>query len=146
MYACTFFGHRDCTADIEQILKETIINLIKEKNVTIFYVGTSGNFDRLVLKVLHELTGYYDILISVVLAYFPPKNFDALTEHYSIFPDDLEYVPKKFAINYRNDYMLKNSDFVVSYITKNTGGAVKFTQKALRQKKVVINLNQFVSK
>ena len=140
MYACTFFGHRDCTANIRPILKEAIIRLITKENISVFYVGDSGNFDRLVIDVLHELTGYYDITVGVVLAYFPTKKTNSFLEQYSIYPDELVNIPRKYAISYRNNYMLKESDFVIAYITKNTGGAAKFIQKAIRQKKKVINL------
>lgn len=52
MYCCTFFGHRNCPDDIEPILREVIIDLITNKNVTCFLVGDKGNFDGIVRKVL----------------------------------------------------------------------------------------------
>ena len=36
--------------------------------------------------------------------------------------------------------MLKQSDYVVTYITHTWGGAYQYAEKAKRQKKVVINL------
>ena len=39
-----------------------------------------------------------------------------------------------------NNWMLKHSDYVVTYITHTWGGAYQHDEKARRQKKVVINL------
>lgn len=36
--------------------------------------------------------------------------------------------------------MLKQSDYIVIYITHTWGGAAQYAEKAKRQKKVVINL------
>jgi hypothetical protein len=36
--------------------------------------------------------------------------------------------------------MLKQSDYVVTYITHTWGGAYQYSQKAIKQKKNVINL------
>lgn len=74
MSACTFFGHRDCPESIRPLIKATIEALITEKGVREFLVGHQGNFDKQVYGVLEELKGQYDIMFSVVLAYFPCKK------------------------------------------------------------------------
>ena len=43
---------------------------------------------------------------------------------------------------WRNKWMLKQSDYVVTYITHSWGGAAQFAEIAARQKKTVINLKQ----
>lgn len=55
MNTCTFFGHRDSPTNIENILRSTIEHLIIKNRVSSFYVGDSGNFDRMVLGVLKGL-------------------------------------------------------------------------------------------
>ena len=79
---------------------------------------------------------------NVVLAYMP-----GTTEEYAyaepmetMFPEGLESVPKRFAISWRNDWMLKNSDCVIAYVKHNFGGSGKFVEKAEHQGKRVINL------
>lgn len=58
----------------------------------------------------------------------------------TMLPEGIESVHPRFAISWRNKWMLKQSDFVVTYITHTWGGAAQFAEKAKRQKKTVINL------
>ena len=50
MAVCTFFGHRDTPKKIEPILKSTLIDLIENKKVDLFYIGNQGNFDYMVRR------------------------------------------------------------------------------------------------
>ena len=133
---CTFFGHRDTDDKIEEKLIEILEDLIKNRNVTNFYVGNNGHFDFLVrknLKALKEKFNHIDY--AVVLAYMPREkkefNLDDCSD--TIFPDGLESVPPRFAISKRNEWMIENSDLVVTYVKYIVGGAAKF--KALSKKK-----------
>lgn len=137
MYTCTFFGHRNTPESIKEKLKQTIIALIETESVSKFLVGNNGNFDFLVKKTLAELSDIYPITYYVVLPTLPK---DGETTPNSLLPEGFEKFPPKFAIDKRNDYMLKRSDFVVCYIAHYFGGAGKFAEKALKKKKKVINL------
>lgn len=142
MLTCTFFGHKDTPKEIELTLKSTIIDLIKNKNVCNFYVGNHGNFDYMVKRTLIELNKIYNINYAVVLAYLPGKKYnpeeDSPTN--TILPDGIETVPQKFAVNYRNKWMIEQSDYVVTYVKYAVGGACKFKELAERKKKTVINI------
>ena len=133
MSAVTFFGHRDTPKEKEPALRLTLMDLIENKDATMFYVGNHGNFDAMVCRQLEDLSKTYPIKYYVVLAYMPSKN-DNIDEH-SILPEGIETVPKRFAINYRNKWMLDKSDIVVTYVTRNFGGAWEFEQIAEKQKK-----------
>ena len=137
---CTFFGHKDTPKEIEPTLRSTLINLIENKNVTVFYVGNNGNFDTMVRRQLEDLSHTYPITYSVVLAYLPTEKnkYDDLTN--TIYPEGLETVPKRFAISWRNKWMIQQSDIVVTYVTHNFGGAAQFKEIAERAGKEVINL------
>ena len=134
----TFFGHRDTPKEIESALRLTLIDLIENKNATLFYVGNHGNFDAMVRRQLEDLSRTYPIKYYVVLAYMPSKN--AEPDEHSILPEGIESVPRRFAINYRNKWMLNKSDIVVTYVTRNFGGAVQFMNMATISTKVVINI------
>ena len=137
--ACTFFGHKDTPYDIKDNLHKILIKLIEEKGVNNFYVGNHGNFDRMVLSELKELSKLYpQISYSVVLAYLTQHN----DEDYSntIYPEGIEAVPKRFAIDFRNKWMVQQSDFVVTYICRSIGGAAKFADMAKKRGKEVINI------
>ena len=59
------------------------------------------------------------------------------------FPEGLEAVPPRWAISRRNEWMLKQSDYMVTYITHDWGGAARFAARAVRQGKQVINVAEF---
>lgn len=69
MYSCTFIGHSDCGPEIKIRLYRSIERLIKEYNVTTFYVGTHGKFDYYAYITLCELEKIYEINILVVISY-----------------------------------------------------------------------------
>ncbi len=143
MNACTFFGHRDTPKNIEPILQSTLIDLVENKEVDLFFVGNQGAFDNLVRKNLRLLKlDYPEIIYQVVLDYLPAEesayiNFDYME---LMFPEELARVPRKFSIPRRNMWMIKNSDYVITYVTRITGGAAEFMEIAEKQRKTVINL------
>ena len=57
----------------------------------------------------------------------------------------LEFVPKRFAIVKRNEWMMTNADIVIAYVNRNYGGAYKSLQAAKRKKKKIINICDFLS-
>lgn len=135
MKSCTFFGHRLIDRDIKGELSATLERLITEGDVRRFYVGNSGGFDAAALSVLEALKAKYDIEINAVLAYMPKEPCPN-----GLLPDGIEAVPPRFALDYRNNYMLNKSDVVVCYVTADFGGAAKFVKLAFRRGKRVINL------
>ena len=139
MATVTFFGHRDTPKETEPVLRLTLIDLIENKNATLFYVGNHGNFDAMVCRQLEDLSKTYPIKYYVVLAYMPSKN-DNPDEH-SILPEGIETVPRRFAINYRNKWMLTKSDIVVTYVASPSSGSGKFKDFAERCRKLTININ-----
>ena len=138
MAIVTFFGHRDTPKEIEPTLRLTLIDLIENKNATVFYVGNHGNFDAMVRRQLEDLSKTYPIKYYVVLAYMPSKN-DEPDEH-TILPEGIETVPRRFAINYRNKWMLNKSDIVVTYVIRNFGGAWEFKMLSKRMSKNLIEI------
>ncbi len=142
MYTCTFFGHKDTPEAVSDSLKKAIVNLIEQENVTRFYVGNQGKFDAMVASRLKELKNIYPhISFAIVIAYLPTKK-EKMHCDYSdtLFPEGLEKTPPRFAIDKRNEWMLQQSDYVISYVEHKTGGAAKFTGQAIKKGKKVINL------
>ena len=141
---CTFFGHADSPTNIKKEIQKVIEDLILQKGVTTFYVGSNGNFDRMVQSVLIDLKKQYPNLeCCTVLAYMPgiKSEFDTGYEKLeTLYPDGLEKVPKRFAIDWRNKWMVQQSDYVISYVRHSFGGAAKYMELAKRKKKIVYNL------
>lgn len=139
MSACTFFGHRDCPEAVRAQVKRVVENLILHHGVDTFYVGNQGRFDAIVRGVLREMAQTYPhIRYAVVLASMPngaPEHDDTM------LPEGIETVLPRFAVDWRNNWMLKRADFVVAYVTHGWGGAAKYVQKAEKSGKTVIALS-----
>ena len=136
---CTFFGHHDCPASIQPLLMETIVDLIENKGVDMFYVGNNGRFDLLVHGVLRDLAAMYpNISYAVVLAYMPRHPGDGGLD--TMLPEGIELVQPRYAITWRNRWMLKQADCVVAYITHGWGGAAQFVETAKPRGLDVYNL------
>ena len=135
---CTFFGHRDTPKEKEPILKSTLIDIIENKNVNTFYVGNNGNFDSMVCSVLSELSDKYPIKYYIVLSYVPKRKTE--NSERTILPEGIETVPPRFAISYRNKWMIEQSDYVITCVTRSWGGAAQFRELAKKKRKTVINI------
>ena len=138
----TFFGLKDTPKEIEPTLRATLVDLIENHGATEFYVGNNGNFDTMVRRQLENLSQTYPITYNVVLAYIPTKKNEYEDHSNTILPEGIETVPKRFAISYRNKWMVEQSDVVVTYVTHSFGGAAQFKTMAERQGKTVIELSE----
>lgn len=147
MKTCTFFGHGNCPSSIAPLLEKTIIKAILADSVTMFYVGNQGQFDSMVRKTLKRIaTKYPQVDYAVVLAYMPNEKKECGHTDYSdtMMPEGIENVPPRFAISWRNKWMLSQADIVITYVTHSWGGAAQFADLAKRQHKQVINIANIV--
>lgn len=141
MNTCTFFGHRDTPWELETTFREVLIDLIENKRVTCFYVGHQGDFDRMAKTVLKQLkTGYPHISYEVVLYSLSQGKHEGQDGTPTLFPEGLEEVPPRFALDRRNRWMVEHADYVVTYVVHSFGGAAKFKALAEQKGKTVINL------
>ncbi len=140
---CTFFGHRNTPESVRPFLVNTLTELIEKERVNVFYVGNQGGFDYMVREELKKLKTFYPhIKYSVVLAYMPMKQEKFSISDYSdtMYPDGLESIPQRFAIDARNRMMIEWSHIVVTYVCCSVGGAAKFKEIAEKKGKRIINL------
>ena len=106
-----------------------------------FYVGNQGQFDAIVRNVLRGLKmDYPSINYAVVLAYMPGKKTEYDDYSDAMLPEGIESVHPHYAISWRNNWMLRESDYVVTYITHSWGGAAQYAAKARKTGKTVINV------
>lgn len=143
MSVCTFFGHRECPSSIKPKLRKELINLIENHDVDMYYVGQQGSFDSTVYSVLKELKLIYPhINYFIVLERLPSNRDSPDTRDYrnTMIPEGMETIHPRFAISCRNQWMLSQSEYVVTYITHSWGGAAHFAESAKKQQKIVINL------
>ncbi len=139
---CTFFGHRDCSENVREKLREAIVGLIENDSVDTFYVGEQGNFDRLVYAELKELKKRYPtIKYRIILAYHPRTRQEGSAEECdTLFPEIPENVLPRYAIDKRNRWMIEKSDYVITYVRHVTGGAAKYRDAAVKKGKIVIDI------
>lgn len=142
--ACTFLGHRDCPSEVRLKLWKVLIDLIENAGVEMFYVGRQGQFDVMVRSMLRQLSGTYShIRYAVVLERLPGKQEGA---DYSdtMLPEGIENIHPRYAISWRNKWMIDHADYVVTYIAHSWGGAAQSLKRAKtrerRGKMTIINL------
>ncbi len=139
MSACTFFGHRDCYALDTEKINSAIEKLIGQ-GIDTFYVGNQGDFDVAVRKCLKALcVKYSHIRYAVVLAYLPTQK-DGRDFSDTMYPEGLEAVPPKFAIERRNRWLIAQASHCLCWIDRTWGGAYKFAKLAKHRSLTVINL------
>lgn len=136
-----FFGHRDTGENIKPKIKEVVIDLIENHNADTFLVGNNGSFDAMAKGVLEEIEKLYPhIKYRVVLAYLPTEKREYDDHSHSVYPEGIESVPLRFAISKRNELMVRQSDTVVTHVTRTYGGAYRFKTLAEKKGKRVINI------
>lgn len=140
---CSFFGHADLYGQSDQItqkLRTVIINLV-EQGVDTFYAGNHGEFDILSSRVVCDLkTLYPQIQVVVVLCY--PNELQYLRCQFTDFlmPPEIEAAPKRACIVKRNHWVVDNSDYIVSFIRFEIGGAYSVIQYAKKHHKQIIEV------
>ena len=137
---CTFFGHRECP-ELKERIRAVLEELIEEHQADTFFVGNHGQFDSQVHAVLVELSQKYPhIRYAVVLSRVPGSKDEAHNMDDTMLPEGFELIHPKFAIDWRNRWMLEQADYVVTHIRHSWGGAGKYAVLAEKRKKHIINI------
>ena len=126
MKACCFIGHRNTkgTPELCKRINETVISLIKEKEVKTFFFGSKSGFDDLCLKIVREIKKEHpEIKLIYVRSSFP--HIEQFYREYLLsFYDDTFMPPKienagKASYIERNQAMIDASDYCIFYYDKN---------------------------
>ncbi len=143
----TFCGHSNFHGNAEY--EQKIISIL-EKNVgnspADIYLGGYGNFDAFAYSCCKKYKQTHPkISLVFTTPYITPqyqKNHLEYekTRYDSIVYPEIEDKPPKFAITYRNRYMVDSADLVIAYITHNTGGAYATYHYAEKRGKSIINI------
>ena len=90
------------------LLIETLLDLIKNKQVDTFLVGTEGEFEVLSHKVIDQVRDEYpDVKIGLVLAY--AKDLEKCRYRFNDFyyPPASEFGYKRWSIAKRNEWIVE---------------------------------------
>ncbi len=102
------------------------------------YLGGYGNFDRLALDAVRRQKEQHPHIEAIlVLAYLNRDMGDTSRYDDTTYPP-LEMVPQRLAILKRNQWMVDQSDVVVSGVTLPFGGAAKTLAYAKRKHKSIV--------
>lgn len=140
---CCFFGHRDTPMDIGKKLEQTVEKLIVDSGIENFLFGNQGNFDIMALRVLRKMKEKYPyISYNIVLAYVPTKqeSWHFFEDGETMLPEGIEHIHPRYAVSWRNTWMVNKADIVVAYVVCSWGGAAKFVDMAYQKRKIVLNL------
>lgn len=142
----TFCGHSNFRAEQgDQIRLLKLLEEISKGQQIDFYLGGYGNFDCFAkdcakkFKEKHPdarvifITPYLNKWLDDRRDYFE-KDYDEI-----IYPE-IEGVPLKFAISKRNEWMVKQADYVIGYVCTHCGGAYKTLLYAHKHKKPYTNI------
>lgn len=143
----TFFGHSNFIAN--EFYKKRVFSIFNEivnNNHVEFYLGGYGAFDSFAFTCAKE---YKNINGKSTLSFISPyltisyqkNHLNYQKEKYDniIYPN-IEDKPPKFAIHYRNRYMVKNADVIIVYITHQWGGAYQAYKYAKSLNKTIFNI------
>lgn len=138
MKSCFFIGHREADERLLPELKATIERLITEEDVSDFYVGGYGGFDRTAgMAVKQAKKQYPNIVLKLVLPYHPaerpieaPAGYDG-----TYYPEGLENVPRQYAIVRANKILVDTSDWLVAYVRHGVSNSRNLLEYAQRQEK-----------
>ena len=142
---CCGFGHRMGEPINTESLIGILENLIKDCGVDIFYIGGMGDFDNAFLYCVKKLRKKYtNISLMLIKPYFSNKLNDN-KEIYELFdeiiiPEVSSQAYYKNAIKIRNRWIIDKSDFVISGVYREYGGAYEAIMYAKKIGKKIINL------
>lgn len=145
----TFLGHSSLNKcdELFELIKATILNNIDKDKKNVFYCGGYGNFDEMCREASYDLKkDLENIEVVFVSPYFDLRQQSRISDlikagvyDLAIYPE-LEKVPLKFAISYRNQWMIEKADLIIAYVDREYGGAYKALGYAKRNGKRIINL------
>ena len=143
----TFCGHASFSksSEYEQKLMELLEEVVGDAYADM-YLGGYGEFDSFAYHVCKKYKeSHPNVCLILVTPYLAVKNENnnskLLQFSYdgTIYPE-LENKPRKFAIYYRNRWMVDKADFMIAYVRHDWGGAYTMLKYAKRKKKIIYNL------
>lgn len=147
VYRVSFFGHRTLYSIIpmEKEIERIVRELIETKEFVEFYVGRNGDYDICVastVKRVQKEMGYNNSAPILVLPY-TVKDIEYYQNYYNdiILPLE-EKTHFKAAITKRNRWMVDNSELVLAYVERESGGAYQALRYAEKRGVNIINLGK----
>lgn len=140
----TFCGHSTFSpkpTDEARMIK-ILEDISKETPIT-FYLGGYGDFDHFAKHCAENYKKIYPesklIFVSPYLGKWLDDRRDYIKQYDETVYPDIETVPLKFAISKRNEWMIRESDYVIAFVRVHFGGAYNSLLYADKHKKAYVN-------
>ena len=113
------------------------------------YLGGYGEFDNFAYNCCRKYKNKHP---NITLVFVTPYLLDTYLHNYFeqhdkaydfILYPEIESKLKKYAIVYRNQYMIEKADFIIAYVSHACGGAYEAYKYAKKEGKEVFNLAYF---
>ena len=141
MSICFFIGHRDSPISLYPALRDAVMRHADEYGVTEFLVGHYGAFDRMASRAAAEAKQAHPTLrLTLLLPYHPAEQPVPLPEGFtgSLYPPEMERVPRRMAIVRANRYAIERADFLIAYAVR-PGSSSSFLEYARSRKELHIS-------
>ena len=140
----TFCGHSKFydSKEIHGEMMALLEQLVGDAPVE-FFLGGYGNFDSFARSCCEEFKETHpNAKLILITPYINKKFYEYEKKLYDgiIYPE-IEDKPLKFAISYRNKWMVEKADYVIAYVDEAYGGAYQTLTHARRRKKPIFNLS-----
>ena len=138
-----FCGHSDYVQNTQD--EEKILNILEvelgDASCEIF-LGGYGNFDAFALRCAKKFKqNHPNTKLRLITPYLENQKIFCEKEAFdSIIYPSLERVPPRYAISHRNKWMIEQANIVISYVSRQYGGAYTMYLDAKRKTKKTYNL------
>ena len=133
------------SAELERSLIAIFMQARREGIKLEFLCGGYGDFDLLSAITVNNIKKRFNSVESSIYFITPyitqsykQRINQVLTIFVGIIYPLIESVPYRFAINKRNEWMVKNSDIVIAYVKYSWGGAARTLEYAKKKNKFII--------
>lgn len=116
---------------------DAILPSLIEGGAATFYLGGYGAFDNLAAAAVRRQKKVYPHIEMILVLAYLDRKIDASRYDSTTYPP-LERVPRRYAIVRRNEWMVRESDVVISGVIHDWGGAAKTLEFARKKRKVVL--------
>jgi len=138
---CFFIGHRDAPEELRPLLAEAVERHITQYGVTEYIVGHYGRFDAMAASAVRAAKQQHPEISLVMLLPYYPFPYDTDDYDATFYPPGMETVPKPFAIVRANEYMIRNTDYLICYDRGQIGKTRDFMELARqRERKGLIHI------
>ena len=115
MKRCFFIGHRDAPGELYPRVLAAVGAYIRANGEVEFLVGRYGRFDAMATRaVIARKQENPAVRLTQLVPYLPAKpllpGFDG-----ALIPPGLEFVPRRAAIVYANQYAARTCDALIAY-------------------------------